>query len=132
MKKLVVFALITVFNTSAVFAQAPRSNRSVHKEKYNQRYDHRSDRADRNISQLHDDIRFAINHGVETKQLSRKDAKRFVKEHEQISQQEVKLRYRNGLNNKEERQLIASLTGLREKIYNGTNLQGNRRTASRW
>jgi hypothetical protein len=91
MKKLLAFALIAAFSTSALFAQAPRSNRSVNKDryKYNQKYDQR---ADRNISQLHQDIRSAINQGVETRRLSQKDAKKFLKEHDRISQQEIKLR----------------------------------------
>ncbi len=131
MKKLFVFALITVFGTSAVFAQATRSNRTVQKNKqtYSQRFDQR---ADRNISQLHEDIRTAINRGVETRRLSQKEAKKFMKEYDKISQQEIKLRSRNGLNNKEERQLIASLSNLRGKIYNETGFNGNRRTAGRW
>jgi len=130
MKKLLAFALIAAFSTSAVFAQAPRSNRSVNKDrnKYSQRIDLR---ADRNISQLHQDIRSGINHGVENRRISQKDAKRLLKEHDRISQQEIKLRAKNGLNNREERQLIASLSELRQKVYNDTGIRGNRRTASR-
>lgn len=138
MKKLLVFVLISLIGTSAVVAQTYRSNRNVpqndrryHQER-NTQFQRGQDNSDRAILNLQNDIRIAINRGVETRQLSQKEAKRYLREYDRISQKEIKLRARNGLNNREERQLVNELSQLRSQVYNQVNVRDNRRTAGRW